>query len=656
MSTGDENYFTDTGEPVDVSGPPTPELDDEGAGIAWPDAADSPVVPLGYAGELNVFLMPEGNIRTIIAQRVGQALRTDIFVCRAGAKFLKAFCTPARGDEPGKFLQIEASKWFTRECRARGMWDLDRPQRSVGVWPDGPLGQRVTLHLGDEIWRVDAQAQGGFDVASVFDALKARSGPIWRLAPPTRRPAPAASVQAGRWVRGTLDHWRFEAIGEGRGEERLSGGDVLAGWVMAALLGAVPPFRGHLILFAMAGSGKTRLMLFVHALMSVMVEEPLTAFSVPGLRSALADFARAVLIDEAEKGAAGDGPSLVEQALDVLRPMATGDGGNRKMGDIGGKTKTQSAQGSALLGATKPPMLGPADATRFAEIKLLPLVAEAGSDWRPASDAELEAATARAKALAPALLGRAVQGAGRYVADVALLKAGMTRDGHAPRTADLIAMLAAGHRLLLHDAPLTPESAQAVLARWAPLLSERAESEAVSNDGADLLAFIFNAPSGKFSKDRNLSIGDVIDRAIKDTTYEDWGEVLARFGLRVELHGGEINTGPLGLVARGKAPVSGHWLLVANGHPGMEALLARTEFGDWRRTLSYLEQLGPEHGQQPVRPLKFGVGPSRRSLGIPLAPWIGDGTGGVSASPGRETPGGGRVSASVSTYGFDPDA
>lgn len=658
--TDDSNYFGEGDQPLD-------QVEDETVDASqrvrkWPQLEESPVIPLGFEDDLMVFVMPEGNIRRAQAKSVPQLLKVDIYVSRDGSAFLQNFMAPGK-DGSLNFLRDAAATWFNRHCRAMGPYDRSRRERKIGVWPDGISSSGapgVALHLGDEIWRVpDPDGPGDhvrplFETRSVFDALRDRKGPVWVLRPPTPRPEKPCGRDAGQWVRETLDFWRFEAIGS----EGLTGADVLAGWLMAALLGAAPPFRGHLLIFALAGSGKTWLTRFLWSLMSVMVEEPITAFTEPGLRAALADEAHAVIIDEAESGTGFEGgPSLIDRALDVLRPMATGDGGNRKMGSTtgDGAARAQTAQGAALLVAIRPARFGPADADRFAEIKLLPLLAEGG--FKPRDDAEVAAATAKARKLAPALLGRAVHGARRYLADAALIKSALKAEGKLPRTADLVAMLAAGRRLLLFDAPLAPgDEVAAELAFWRPLLEERADGEAVSNDGVDLLSHLFAANSGQHHFDRYLKIGELVEMMLEDPDHKGWPKVLAGHGMRLERGGSgawwnNIDT-------RAKCP-DGHWLLVANGHPGMKALLKGTEFGDHRRTLSYLEQLGEAHRQESIEGLRFGPGPKRRSVAIPLAPWFDKAVRSTArpdheaSSPGSGTVAGPGVPGGVPAFGVE---
>jgi len=594
-----------------VANDPLEETDDErvsakGMGaFPNPDVSESPVVPLGFTLGKVVFAMPEGEIRMEPAAKIGAMLRTDIYACAAGQNFL----TYWRGSDD-KFMRDLATVWFVRACRASGLWDSGRPVRSLGVWPGE--GDGVVLHAGDEIWRIAAPSgsKGAKpEVVSIIEALRDRRGPMYRLRPPAPRPGKAISASEGQWIRDQLDLWRFEAIGD----DGLTGADVTAGWTAAALLGAVAPFRGHLMINAMAGAGKSTLVAFIHALQSALTGDVIDAFTDAGFRNDLAGMARPVLLDEAEGTPGTHGPGAVEKALETLRRMSTGQGGTRKQGDIGGGSVTQTAVGAVLMAAINPPRLGPQDASRILELRLMPLsgadLAQDVAKPRTVSRAALEEVKAAAKALAPGLLGRVLAGAWRYRSDVDELDAAFARAGQSPRTGDLIAMVAAGRRLLLFDAPLTPEEADAEVRFWAPLLAQREAAEVVSNPGADALAHLMAADSGLHSGGERKTLGELINASTRNG--DDYGNALKTYGLRVF-----ADAGPDGR--------PGPWLFVANHHPKLEAIYRGTVWGDWRRALAYLDGLGPDHRTWRTKPLNFGVGVKQRAIAIPLTPWMGE--------------------------------
>ncbi|ADK99400.1 hypothetical protein [Brevundimonas subvibrioides] len=564
-----------------------------------PSPAECPVVPLGYDGNLMIFGMPEGEIRREIAGRIGSLLKTDIFCCSAGQAFLANW-----RDKDDKFQRELAAVWFNRQCREAGKWDARRISRSLGVWPDGPV--KIVLHKGDEVLRYSPD--GMVETVPIIDALRVRSGPLYKLFPPGIAPTDPATSADGHWLLKQFGMWRFDVLAE----DGLTGADVLAGWVMAAMLGAVAPFRGHLLIRAMAGSGKTTLMTLVHAAMSALSGELINSFSDAGFRSDIAGMARPIALDEVE-GALDGGPSPVEQVMAYLRNMATGSGSNRKQGSQDGGTVTQTAVGSVIMAAILPPPLDSALGSRVADIRLLPLngsdLSEEDRLARPrlATDPVIAEATRRAGELSPAFLGRALTGAWRYRQDVESMKAALIDANHDARTADLIAMLAAGRRLLLHDAPLTPREAADDVGFWAPLLKQRETVEVTSNPGADALAHLLTADSGLHRGDRRVTIGELVTSTVSgDKFYDDELKVL---GLRIEK-------------GVGKDAREGPWLLVANHHPGLDRIFAKTRWRDHRSALAYLDAMGPDYATWATKPLTYGLGIKQRGLAIPLTPWL----------------------------------
>lgn len=577
------------------------EPDTERALGAFPDPELSlcPVVPLGFDGGRVIFAMPEGELRWEAASKIPTMLQTDIFACAAGQAFLTTW-----RDGEDKFQRTAATIWFVRKCRAAGKWDDRRAIRSLGLWSGD--GDDAVLHLGDEIWKLAKGRKA--EKISISAALRERRGPLYKLRPPAPRPDKPVSSEDGQWARETLDLWRFEAIGH----DGLTGADVAGGWLMAALLGQLAPFRGHLLINAMAGGGKTTLVMFIHALLSALAGDVIDSFTEAGLRNDLAGMARPALLDETEASPGGNGLGVVERALELLRRMATGTGGNRRQGDINGGSVTQTAVGAVLMAAINPPKLGPADASRIVEVRLLPLsgadLAEDAPRPKTTTRAELVGAIDKAKALAPAMLGRALKGAWRYRADVDEMSAAMARAGEDPRTGDLVAMLAAGRRLLLFDKALSTDEADLEVGFWRPLLVQREGAESVSNPGADALALLMAADAGVHLTNRRETLGGLIRRwSNREREYE---HVLADHGVKIS-----EETAPDGR--------EGPWLLVANQHPKLEAIFKPTKYGDWRRTLGYLDSLGPDYRTwHTPNSVRFGVGVKQRAICIPLTPWL----------------------------------
>lgn len=570
-----------------------------------PATTESPVVPLGFDGNKVIFAMPEGEIRIEPAAKLGQLLKVDIYACAEGQSFLTYW-----RDSADKFQRDLASIWFVRKCREAGKWDTRRIQRGLGVWPGEP-GEAI-LHRGGAIerWR----ATGAPEVVSIADALRIPTGPLYLLRPPAPRPGKAATAADGAWVRQHMQAWRFEDLGD----EGLSGADIIAGYIGLALLGAVNPFRAHVLLGALPGSGKTTFLTFVHAVLSALCGDVINSFTDAGFRAEISGMARPAIVDEAESSAGDMGPGPVEQVLNYLRLMTTGTGANRKQVETGGGQGAQTAVGAVLMAAVQPPPLDAALATRVAEVKMRVIETAGGPPVGCVrlTDAELEAAAEKASALAPRLLARALRGATRFREDMAAVKAAVMEAGRTPRTADLVSALAAGRRLLLNDAALTPAEAAEEAAFWTPLLDQREQADVVSNPGADAFAHLMSADSGLQRGGQRVPIGDLVKAFMprKAGEFEEFPatrqpEILANCGLRIET----------GFSPKG---VPGPHLLVANHHPTLTRIFGKTQWQDHRKTLAYLNELHPDWPTWAVRALHFGMGVKQRSLAIPLTPWI----------------------------------
>lgn len=580
----------------------------EGKIVGFPDPPMDlcPVVFLGHFDKYVVFAMPEGQIREEKASDIARLLKVDIYNAKEGQVFLNYW-----RDAEDELKKDLAAIWFVRQCRAAGYWDRTRPLRGLGVWP-GTSGA-VVLNRGCELWTF-WPGDDEPEIASIAEAMRARtSGPIYALRAASPAPDEPASEADGQWVRDKLDHWNWEAIGE----DGLTGADLAIGFMGCGLLGAVAPFRAHLLLYAMFGAGKTTLMRFVHACLSALSGDVIDSFTRAGLANDLAGNARPVIIDEAESSPMRDGPGPVEEAMELIRRMATGQGATRKMGEKSGGSVTQTAVGAVMMGAVNPVRLSGADASRIAEAKLLPLdrPRQGGEPafFKPASDDEIEKIIKTAQVLAPQLLGRALDGAQRYLADVTRLKAAFRAQGQSSRAADLVAALAAGRRLILKDHPLDEAEAEDEAVFWRGLISSREEAEAVSNTGADCLAHLLAWPSGVHRDDRIVSLGELVAKWWKAEaagTVGDYLEVALReFGIKPVVE----------QTPAGKVP----YLQVANRAPVLNRVFDRTPWRDWRKALGYLAELGPAYAPRAVdRPVRFGVGVQSRAIAIPLDPWL----------------------------------
>lgn len=566
-----------------------PEAGDSGtAGFVDPKVEDCPVIPLGFVGRDIVFALPEGEIRQEPAGRIAQMLRTDIYASIEGAMFLSSW-----RDAESKIDLQSAGRWLVRKCRARGIWDGSRAQRGYGVWATdkGPV-----VHVGDAI---GAWPFGEDDWRPVSEVLRQdATGPIWLLRPPTPRPGAPAKTAEVEAFRKILDKWKFAPV---EGSQGMTGADVLMGHLGVVLLGAWSRFRPHVNVSGGRGTGKTTLSMLMQAAASANAGDLLDTFTEAGLRQTLSGEARGLFLDEAEPSTDGT-PGPVERAMEWLRRMSTGDGSSGRQGSIRGGPAATSALGCAYLASIYPLAINDAMASRMVEVRLRPLGDAKGGD----DDALREAIEAAGK-MSPRLLARAMRDAKRFRADVSVLKEALGELRHDPRTADLVASLAAGRRLLLHDQALTMDEACEEARAWAWLSTSRERASSAQNPGQACLAKLLSLNSGQHVRDRFFSIGELVQEEIEGRgTHE---KALKAWGLKVENgHGSADRVGP--------------WLIISNNHPALQKALTGSN-ANWRGVLEHLADLGDAYTPQPMSgAVRFGIGHQSRALAVPLTPWL----------------------------------
>lgn len=572
-----------------------------------PPVDKCPVVFLGAYGGRVVFAMPDGTIRDEAASKISSMLRTDIFACPDGRDYLTAWVDV----KDGRFKREDAAAWFNDTCRKVGFYDTERLKRKIGVWL-GDDGE-VILHRGREVWVFRGVKYKTYTLVEMI--RNAGDGPLYEVQPSTPAPTKPPKSPDRQWLRHDLNLWQFEPIGKGG----LTGADIVTGFIGAGMLGAVAPFRGHVLISAQAGSGKTTLLDFVQKAMGAIAPPVTNDFSPAGLKNELGGRARPILLDEAEASENVNGPGSIEAALEYLRRMSTGSGGMRKQGDIGGKTTTHYIIGSAMMAAINPPKLQPADASRFLEIRLAPLRTDQPNAARPTGDVAVQAALERAKHAGPALLGLALRNADRYRSDFKLLKSALVERHQSPRAADLVASIAAGRRMMLHDEALDLDEAFAEVDKWAPLLEVRAQTEKVENNGLEALEHLlaFEAVRGP---PKSYTVGEIVDQFFAAPTDADH----QKDNLRRIRRMGIIPTTFDKLKCKSiSVPDEKMWLVIANKNPELDAFFSRTKWKDYRNCFLTLNHLSEEYRTSLCEPIKFFAGSTHRAIAIPYTPHYG---------------------------------
>lgn len=521
---------------------------------------DCPVTPLGCYGALYVFADARGEIREMSAAALfRKGGLNDLF--RGDDAWLMAV-HPAT-DEDGKvkgFSIAKAANDLIARCAALPMWDAAAPQRGRGVWPDGAAAAAdidLLVHCGDGV---------GIGRAAPLDWRAPgfrRDGAIYRALPAVARPSPAEMAGLAADLVAALELWCWREPAAPK---------LVAGWIGSAALGAAKPWHPHLLISAGAGSGKTWVARLIEAAAPLALY--LNEFSAAGMQQTLSSEARPVILDEAEGDAGHQGAGPIEQAVHLLRRMSDSSGLRSVRGSAGGQARASRANGQAALFGILPPELLPADETRFTRIELDPLPGRA--DPGPA-----QAATAQMAARMPALWQRLIDGRGRYLASLAVLKAALGRMGCSPRQADQPGALMAGWWTLDSDQVITGAEAKGLIeeCRWA--IQTVAEADSDTGPQRCLNHLLASQPDVWGGGSRR-TVGQLLQEAL-------WASgdkaPLEAIGLR-------IVEGADGLPAG---------VLVANRFPGLERLYAGSPWAGSRWAHDLARLAGAEKPQNPVR-------------------------------------------------------
>lgn len=504
-----------------------------------------PLVPLGHNKGTYYFLSPSGEMLAVEGRTLTQAGQLAQLVTGNVTWYATHWPKFDNQGKPSGFGAAAAGAWLMRECGKAGMWDPDTPLRGAGVWRAGPLpSDGLLVHCGDVLLQVDATGvrrsrPGQVRDRAIFPALPA-------IARPGRTPAPTA---VGRRILEALKLWNFA--------DR-AGPELLLGWYGASLLGGAPRWRAHLYLLATFGSGKTWLAELGEAVLGAMAHEAANNFTEAGLRQALTNEARAVILDEAE---ADEGNGRVERTLELIRHMSSGKGARIMRGTADGTAKTFAVTGSVCMSSVLPGRLKPQDRSRITLIQLLPLSSGAEA---AGNSAKAEAAIVEAREASPALWARALAGWQRFCETFEAYRLALMDQESPPREADQFATLLAGRDLLIEDT--VPDTARlaAALELVKGLVNESRE-DAKSGEGEQCWERLLTSGAGLMAGGRELTFAELIVRA-RGVNGVDARHTLEALGVKVKR----------GSDPRGIEDV----VFVSNRHQGLARAYDGTRWGE----------------------------------------------------------------------------
>lgn len=531
---------------------------DDASEPAAGDDRDCPIVALGQRNGQFYFIGTSGEIRVFEPRHFTNMGIVSLF--GGGTQWLwKNFPKRAReSEEIVGFSLSAAGAFLMRRAAAAGLWNEETPIRGPGVWRDDK--KQPLAHCGDMLF-VQQGERPKWIAAGVY-----LGSAIYPAAPAITRPCEI--VAAGDDARKLLDCiglWKWKEPHAPR---------MALGWIGLAMLGAAPLWRVHFLVSGARGGGKSRLVgLLQRALggWAYMTNN----FSEAGLRSALTNQARALLLDEAENTL---GDNRVGKVIELLRLMSGGEGARGVRGTAEGGARSFQVAAPAFLAAINAPQLEPQDRSRIFEAEI------AKPDGK--NVAKLEEADAFAEKASPGLRARALAGWQRFLDNFEVYRAELLRsrpvkdksDQEAPlcdvRQADQWASLLAAADMMLHDTAIDSDSAEAAVESLAEVLKSYVEEDVEEDDARQCLATLMTTQIEHWRGGAKSTIGRLVELGLEDGG-RDERDALRVYGLRLDFTSTD-------------APR----LAVANRHEGLSAIFRNTRWrdGGWKRALLRLDK------------------------------------------------------------------
>lgn len=523
-----------TGESVEkdlVSAAPPEDAPPDGQPSRRPDC---PVTPLGHRDGVFYVLSPSGQKRELPASQLRDGPIEALF--EGHTAWLRSECP--QGENGWSWRS--ARSWLIGQCGKVGIFDPDTPVRGRGVWRDG--AGALIVHCGGDIMVEGDWRKAGF----VHD------GAIYAAAARVARPASSAAEAAvGQSLLRDIKRWRFKTP---------RGGDLVLGWIGAALYGGAPDWRPHMFTTGPTGCGKSTLALLVQAALGGQAHPSSNNVTEAGLRQFMTGDARAIVIDEAEHEAEG---GRVMAVIELLRHMSGGIGATTRRGSAAGRAQAYSVTGCAYLSSILHVPLSPQDRSRIACVRLDQL------DFGPQMAEARSATQARIKATAEAsaaLRARAVRDWPRFNDLLGVYRKALLRASSDTRQADQLGTLLAGRDLLIRDDVPSDHDADELVLDMQPLLSSMYQDDEEESEGLLCLNHLLTSPVDLWESGQRRTVS----RAILDEMDMVGARRLGAIGLRLAKDANGVR-----------------WLLVANKHVGLERIFRGTRWanGVWRQAL-----------------------------------------------------------------------
>jgi len=436
---------------------PEYSLPDDASDDQWGLGA---VRPLGYNGG-GYFFLPRttGQVTELTAPSLGNMQTLQRLAPRSfwEMKF-------GGGDGGDKKIAAMASAALMEACHLIGIYDPDKI-RGIGAWMEGSdcvfnSGSRI-IQGGAVMPVTEYRSPNGFLYPIAVDVI----GDL---------PEPMSDADAWQIVRLCL---------ELRWSDPLSG-YYLAGWMVTSILGGVMRWRPHLYVTGDRGAGKSTVMdELVKRLLGNLAVAADGGSTEPGIRNAIINSSRPVVMDEAEGNTKADRDKIAA-VMNLMRASSSG-------GTVRNAIDEYRCMASFILAGINPQIKTEADKSRIAVIHLRAddrLGAhERFMDWRNRlADVTRAGASGR-------LISRLIQCSHHLPATLSEIAAAIRGMGASARFADQYAALLAGVWLLVKSRAPTKDEAAAFLDKVGLTLERNADRDEASGENWKVLSEIMTS-------------------------------------------------------------------------------------------------------------------------------------------------------------------
>lgn len=368
------------------------------------------------------------------------------------------------GDGGDKKMASLASAALMDACHHIGIYDPDRI-RGIGAWMEG---SDCVFNTGSRII-----CQG--DVVPVA-RYKSKSGFLYPLSVDVIGDLPEPMSDA--------DAWEVVRLCTGLRWLDPMSGYYLAGWIVTSILGGVMRWRPHLYVTGDRGAGKSTVMdELVKRLLGSLAIEADGGSTEPGIRNAIINASRPVVMDEAEGHTKNDRDKIAA-VMNLMRASSSG-------GTVRNAIDEFRCRASFILAGINPQIKTEADKSRVAVIHLKTDdridAHERFVDWRN------RVAHVTRAGCSGRLIARLIECSHDLPSTINYIGAAIRGMGASARFADQHAAMLSGVWLLVKSRAPTPDEARDFLVKVGMTLERSEEKDEVAGESWKVLSEIMTS-------------------------------------------------------------------------------------------------------------------------------------------------------------------